>query len=153
MGVDGGFPRSVALANLLLGSPLAAQGPARDSRSSTQKEDECSVAGMVVKLAGSEPLTKARVHLQNMDDRSRAISTVSNAGGRFELKGIDPGRYRLTVSRVGFVTQEYGQRKTDGPGAVLSLRPGQELKDLLFRLTPSGVIAGRIIDEDGEPLP
>jgi protocatechuate 3,4-dioxygenase beta subunit len=119
----------------------------------TPKKEECSIAGMVVKLAGSEPLTKARVHLESLEDRTRAISTVTNAGGRFELKGIDPGRYRLTVSRVGFVTQEYGQKKTDGPGAVLSLRPGQEIKDLLFRLIPSGVIAGRILDEDGEPLP
>jgi hypothetical protein len=48
--------------------------------------------------------------------------------------------------------QEYGQRKSDDPGAVLSLRPGQELKDLLFRLVPSGVVAGRILDEDGEPV-
>jgi hypothetical protein len=108
---------------------------------------------MVVKLAGSEPLMKARVQLQSMEDRTRAISVVTNAGGRFELRGIDPGRYRLTVSRVGFVTQEYGQKKSDDPGAVLALRPGQELKDLVFRLIPSGVIAGRILDEDGEALP
>jgi protocatechuate 3,4-dioxygenase beta subunit len=108
---------------------------------------------MVLKLAGSEPLSKASVQLQSMEDRTRTISVITNAGGRFELKGIDPGRYRLTVSRVGFVTQEYGQKKSDGPGAVLALRPGQELKDLLFRLIPSGVIAGRILDEDGEPLP
>jgi 5-hydroxyisourate hydrolase-like protein (transthyretin family) len=33
------------------------------------------------------------------------------------------------------------------------LRPGQEMKDLQFRLIPSAVIAGRILDEDGEPLP
>jgi hypothetical protein len=39
--------------------------------------------------------------------------------------------------------QVYGQRKTDGPGAVLTLRPGQELKDLLFRMVPSGVIVIR----------
>jgi len=73
-----------------------------------------------VKLAGSEPLSKASVHLQSTEDRTRAISVVTNAGGRFELKGIDPGRYRLTVSRVGFVTQEYGQKKSDDPGAALS---------------------------------
>jgi protocatechuate 3,4-dioxygenase beta subunit len=137
----------------LLASSLAAQGPTQSSQGTTQKKDECSIAGLVVKLAGSEPLTKATVHLQSMEDRTRAVSTVTNAGGRFELKGIDPGRYRLTVSRVGFVTQEYGQRKTDDPGAVLSLRPEQELRDLLFRLVPSAVIAGRILDEDGEPLP
>jgi protocatechuate 3,4-dioxygenase beta subunit len=144
----------LALFTLLLApSRAAAQGPARSSPASTDKKDECSIVGMVVKLGGSEPLTKARVRLQSVEDRTRAISVVTNAGGRFELKGIDPGRYRLTVSRVGFVTQEYGQKKSDDPGAVLALRPGQELKDLLFRLIPSGVIAGRILDEDGEPLP
>ena len=149
----GAFFRWLVLASFLLTSSVAAQTPTRTTPSSTQKKDECSIAGMVVKLAGGEPLTKATVHLQSMDDRTRAISTVTNTGGRFELKGINPGRYRLTVSRVGFVTEEYGQRKTDDPGAVLSLRPGQELKDLLFRMIPSGVIAGRILDEDGEPLP
>lgn len=131
----------------------AAQGPMQSSPSSTQRKDDCSIAGIVVKLAGSEPLSKASVRLQSMEDRTRAISTVTNAVGRFELKGIDPGRYRLTVSRVGFVTQEYGQKKSDDPGAVLALRPGQGVKDLLFRLIPSSVIAGRILDEDGEPLP
>jgi hypothetical protein len=147
------FSVPLALANLLLASSLAAQGLTQNAPSNTQKKEECSIAGMVVKLAGSEPLSKANVQLQSTEDRAHAISVVTNAGGRFELKGIDPGGYRLTVSRVGFVTQEYGQKKSDDPGAVLSLRPGQAVKDVLFRLIPSGVIAGRILDEDGEPLP
>jgi Carboxypeptidase regulatory-like domain len=148
------FLFSLALSTLLLApSRVAAQEPTQSSPSGTQKKDECRIAGMVVKLASSEPLSKASVHLQSTEDRTRAISVVTNVGGRFELKAIDPGRYRLTVSRVGYVTQEYGQKKPDDPGAVLALRPGQELKDLLFRLMPSGVIAGRILDEDGEPLP
>ena len=154
LGADVAFLLSLALSTLLLApSRAAAQGPTQSSADGTQKRDECRIAGMVVKLAGSEPLTKAAVHLQSMEDRTRTISVVTNAGGRFELKGIDPGRYRLTVSRVGFVTQDYGQKRSDDPGAVLTLRPGQDLKDLLFRLIPSGVIAGRILDEDGEPLP
>ena len=153
VGADALFLRSLTFSFLLLVPLLAAQGPAQSSPSATQRKDECSIAGMVVKLVGSEGLTKARVRLQSMNDQTRAISTVTTAGGRFELKGIDPGRYRLTVSRIGFVTQEYGQKKSDDPGAVLSLRPGQDLKDLLFRLIPSSVIAGRVLEEDGEPLP
>jgi hypothetical protein len=153
LGSDVAFLCSLTLSILMLAPSQAAQAPTQSSLSSTQKKDQCSIVGMVVKLAGSEPMTKARVHLQSMEDRTRAISTVTNAGGQFQLRAIDPGRYRLTVTRVGFVTQEYGQKKPDDPGAVLTLRPGQELKDLLFRLTPSGVIAGRILDEDGEALP
>src|SRR5437667_11449881 len=117
------------------------------------KAEECSVSGMVVRLAGGEPLKGASVQLQNLENRPQTSSTVTDAGGRFEMKGIDPGRYRLSVSRNGFVRQDYGQRKPEDPGTVLSLRAGQNLKDLLFRLIPSAVIAGRVTNEDGEPLP
>lgn len=123
------------------------------NRPPNPKPEESSVSGMVVRLAGDEPLKAARVRLESLDNRAQTASTVTDAGGRFEMKGIDPGRYRLSVSRNGFVPQEYGQRKPDDPGAILSLRPRQDLKDLLFRLIPSAVIAGRVINEDGEPLP
>ena len=117
------------------------------------KKEECSIAGMVVKLADSEPLRRARVILHSADDRTRNISTLTDAAGHFQLKGIEPGRYELNVNRVGFVTQIYGQKKPGDPGAVLTLRSGQAMKDLLFRLIPSAVISGKILDEDGEPLP
>jgi protocatechuate 3,4-dioxygenase beta subunit len=108
---------------------------------------------MVVKLAGSEPLRKARVQLQSADDGTRGTSVVTDASGRFQFKGVEPGRYKLVVTRSGFAPQEYGQRKPDDPGAILTLRSGQEVKDLLFRLTLSAVITGRVLDEDSEPLP
>lgn len=141
--------KSLLLLVLLLPLAAAAQSPNTES---TSKKEECSIAGMVVRLAGSEPLRKAGVLLTSADDQSRSVSVTSDAGGRFAFKGLPAGRYRLTVSRRGFVTQSYGQRKPDDPGALLTLRPGQEVKDLLFRLIPSAVIAGKIVDEDGEPL-
>ena len=141
---------SLALLLCVLARAAMAQAP---KATPTAKKDQCSIAGMVVKLAESEPLRKARVRLQSLDDRTHSIGVTTDASGRFELKGLDPGRYKLTASRAGFVTYEYGQRKPGDPGATLTLRPGQEMKDLLFRLIPSSVIAGRILDEDGEPLP
>lgn len=143
--------RILLLLSLLLPPCLArSQAPKNPE---LRKEDLCKISGLVVKLAGGEPLRKTRVLLRSEEERTRTISAVTDAGGRFALKGIEPGRYKLTVSRNGFVQQEYGQRKPTDPGAVLTLRPGQEIKDLLFRLIPSAVIAGRILDEDGEPLP
>ena len=138
------------LALLLLPCFTFAQAP---KSSSTATREECKISGLVVKLAGSEPLRKTLVQLRSQDDRTHSVSVVTDAGGRFVLERVEPGRYKLTVSRAGFVTQEYGQRKPNDPGAILTLRPGQEVKDLLFRLIPSAVIAGRIFDEDGEPLP
>src|ERR1700736_3225869 len=143
------------LLSLLLVILLSARAATAQAAKSAPppKKEECSIAGMVVKMAGSEALRKAQVRLQSLEDPTHVISTVTDAGGRFQLQGLAPGRYNLTVSRVGFVMQTYGQRKADAPGAALTLRSGQNMKDLLFRLIPSAVIAGRILDEDGEPLP
>ena len=127
--------------------------PQSTSAQTPPKKDECRIAGTVVKLAGSEPLKNARVRLLSQDDRAVSREVVTDAGGRFDLKGISPGRYRLVVHRDGFVSQAYGQKKIDDPGAILALRANQEIKDLLFRLVPSAVIAGRVINDDGDPMP
>jgi len=115
---------------------------------------ECSVQGMVVKLAGSEPLRNAIVVMLNLDDRAQAASTVhTDSRGQFLLKPIPPGHYRLRVMRAGFVSQAYGQRSVNAAGATMTLAPGQEMKDLLFRLIPAAIISGRVENEDGDPLP
>jgi len=134
----------------LLAWPARAQSP---RTLPVPKQDQCRISGMVVKLAGSEPLRKARVRLQSVDEPTHSVAVVTDEAGRFELKGLDPGHYRLTASRLGYVVSEYGQRKANDPGAVLTLRAGQEMKDLLFRLVPAAIIAGRILDDDSEPLP
>jgi len=138
---------------LLLASVAPAQTASSGPPITRPRTDECAISGIVVKLAGSEPVKTAMVQLQNLQDLAHTVSVVTDVSGRFELKGIDPGRYRLKVSRTGFVTQEYGQRTPNDPGAEIRLSPGQNLRDLLFRLIPWGVIAGRVLDEEGEPLP
>lgn len=137
---------------LVLLLPVAASAQT-SSTPSVPKKEECSIAGMVVRLADSEPLRRARVILHSADDRTRSVSVLTDTAGHFQFKNIEPGSYHLSVNRAGFVAQQYRQKKPDDPGALLSLRSGQEMKDLLFRLIPSAVIAGKILDEDGEPLP
>jgi hypothetical protein len=142
-----------ALFILFSGTIASAQTVSPNPPATKPKSEDCTISGIVVKLAGSEPLKSATVQLQSAQDLAHTSSVVTDVGGRFELKGIDPGRYRLKVSRAGFVTQEYGQKTPNDPGAEIRLSPGQNLRDLLFRLIPWGVIAGRVLDEDGEPLP
>jgi hypothetical protein len=144
--------RTFLIAAILLAATSAAQTLAQKP-STAKGADECSIAGTVVTLAGVEPLRKSKITLQSLNDRTYSISTITDSGGHFELKRLDPGGYKLRVSRVGFVAYVYGQRKPGDPGATLTLRSGQEINDLVFRLIPAGVIAGRILDEDGEPLP
>ena len=108
---------------------------------------------MVVAMAGSVPLKNALVTLHSVSDHSRREVTIrSEADGHFIFRGIIPGQYQLRVARNNYVTQEYGQRTPTGPGSTLTLIGGKEMKDLLFRLIPSATIAGRVEDEDGDPI-
>jgi Carboxypeptidase regulatory-like domain len=133
--------------------PAQSAPPGAANAAANEKQQDCTIVGMVVAMAGSVPLKNALVTLNSVDDRSRAEVTIrSEPDGHFQFRGIVPGQYRLRVARNNYVTQEYGQRTVTGPGSTLTLRGGQEMKDLLFRLIPSATIAGRVEDEDGEPI-
>jgi hypothetical protein len=82
---------------------------------------------------------------------SSPISTDTDSQGRFSVQ-LAPGSYRLWVERNGFARQIYGALSPAGEGTVLTLAPGQQLRQLTFRMTPLGAISGRVADEDGDPL-
>ncbi|HET9363535.1 MAG TPA: carboxypeptidase regulatory-like domain-containing protein, partial [Candidatus Angelobacter sp.] len=79
------------------------------------------------------------------------ISSDTDASGHFSLQ-LAPGTYRLWVERNGFARQIYGALSPAGEGSVLTLAPGQQLHDVAFKVVPLGAIAGRVVDEDGEPV-
>jgi hypothetical protein len=107
---------------------------------------------VVIKAGTGEPLRKATVAANPSGGRSEGGTAETDAMGRFELKGLAPGRYRLSAQRNGFVRQEYGQRTPDGPGAVVTLSPGQKVSDITFPMIPAAAITGHVYDEDGEPV-
>jgi protocatechuate 3,4-dioxygenase beta subunit len=137
---------------LLLSCTLAAQEVPSRKADNTPAKDRCSIAGLVVKLGTSEPLKKAHVYLQKVDDPRSGYSTHTDAAGHFAIRKIDPGRYLLGVQHTGYVSQAYGDSSSARRGAVLALNPGRDIQDLLFRMVPWAVISGRITDEDGDPL-
>ena len=61
-------------------------------------------------------------------------------------------RTELTVSRRGFVTLSYGQRRPFQPGTPIQLAPGQQLKGIDFPLPCGSVIGGHVLDENGDPV-
>jgi len=116
---------------------------------------KASISGQVVREGTGAPLSRASVVLKPdvaSGGRGQPLNAATDAAGHFLITGIEAGRYRLEVSRDGFVSQEYSVQ-AGGPGAILSLTAGQEMKDLLFRLKSGGVISGRVTDDNGDPLP
>ena len=133
-------------------SLVDAQTPAMPNARPETKEETCTVSGMVVHKMDGAPLKGATVWLGSDENREHTIATTTAADGRFELRNVPAGHYTLTVQRNGFVDAHYGQKKPNDPGSTLTLRSGQKLVDLVFKLGRTGVITGRISDEDGEPM-
>jgi hypothetical protein len=124
--------------------------PTADSSPSVKPEDKCSVEGTVLSATTGEPLKKARLVLQT-EKPAKVYRAISDGSGHFVLVGIDPGRYHLHSARNGYLMQFYPTSK--GPWPTLTLSPGQKLTEIIFRLSPQGVITGRVLDEDREPVP
>lgn len=119
----------------------------------TRPEDLCSIEGQAVNAITGEPVKKAQITMNSLGGRATAnLGAVTDATGRFVIENIEPGRYNLSAERNGFVRLQYGARGPGRPGAPLLLNPGQRTRDLVFRLVPQAVIAGHVVDEDGEPV-
>ena len=72
--------------------------------------------------------------------------------GRFAFANLDAGRYMLSAERQGFLRKNYGSRKYNTSGTAIVLGADQRLKDIVLKMSPQSVIAGKVLDEEGEPV-
>jgi hypothetical protein len=106
----------------------------------------------VLAADNGRPIRRARV-LATAPQLPQGRGTLTDEAGAFALTGLPEGRYTLTVSKTGFITLAYGQRRPLQAGTPLQLGATQELTGIEFRLPRGSVITGRIFDETGEPVP
>jgi hypothetical protein len=137
-------------------APGQQQSPQQQSQSPqpAKQEPPGHMEGSVVNAVSGEPLKRANVMLMPAEGRpdSNTYTGSTDASGRFSIPNIVPGTYRLWAERNGYVRTSYGARGFSRMGSTISVMPGQEVKQIEFRLPPHAVIAGRITDEEGEPL-
>jgi protocatechuate 3,4-dioxygenase beta subunit len=131
---------------LLAGPAPAAQNPG------VNPVALCAVRGVVLKADTGDPLPKADVEMWQEGNIGQTSDATTDSQGQFELKNLEPGSYRLSAQRNGYVRQEYGQTKPEESGSLLTLSPGQKVSDITIRLIPAAIITGHIYDEDGEPV-
>ncbi len=110
----------------------------------------------MVKAGTGQPLRGARISFRRMNVSQGPLGNArtpvtTDAAGRFLVTGVDPGQYRISADRDGYIRQEFGQRTAIGPGSMVSVQPGQRL-EIQFQMLPAAVISGRVLDEQGEPL-
>jgi hypothetical protein len=74
--------------------------------------------------------------------------------GKFSFRGLKEGKYRLVAVRVGSALYpvEYGQRNLKQRGLNFPIAAGESKKDIRLEMIPTGVITGRVVDEDRRPM-
>jgi protocatechuate 3,4-dioxygenase beta subunit len=112
-----------------------------------------SVAGVVADQTG-KPMAGIHVRLLSggfdSEEGIRAVYGVtSDSTGQFKVENLKPGVYILMAERAGYV-QASGQSPMGIP--MLALKAGQQLTDYKVVLTARALIAGRVVDEFGDPV-
>ena len=133
----------------------AGQQPPRDTSGQQTKDTAAptgSIRGRVVAADTGRPIKRARVSA-NAPELQGGRGMLTDDKGLFELTELPAGRYTLSVSKSGFVSLQYGQRRPLQAGTPLQLADGQQLKGVDFSLPRGSVVAGTVLDEDGDPMP
>jgi protocatechuate 3,4-dioxygenase beta subunit len=133
---------------------LCAAGPALFGQAVSAKG---SIEGQVIDAKTNAPIKKATVTMQGWmpffrPDQPRPENArptpEADEKGSFTFRGLDAGNYQITVQHPGYVTMPY----QGFPNAAVVLGRGQDLKGVTVKLIPQAVIAGKVLDEDGEAV-
>jgi protocatechuate 3,4-dioxygenase beta subunit len=132
---------AVALSVALMQTPAVPKGAA--------------VSGQVLEAGTQVPIAGAQVVLLPVLQGPpptgpfslRPTSTTTDESGRFVFIDTEPGRYRFNAQKSGFAIV-VGL----GPPPMIELKSGERIDNLQLILQRGGVIAGRVVDQAGEPL-
>lgn len=121
--------------------------------------EKSGITGRVLSAATGAPLKKASVWLEEfvpargVTGSPTVPAVTTDAEGRFALEGVAPGSYLLLAKRTGYLDQGYGASGPDVVGPPVELAPGETKRDLTVKLTPQSLLYGKVVDEDGDPVP
>jgi len=150
------------LLTLTLTTSLAAQQQPPPDNSAARKT--AKIGGRVENAVTGEPIRRVNTVLRQFGQAGAGIgvgfagqgaaplSATTDAEGKFLIENVEPGSYRLMFDRQGFVRQEYGARPNYPMGTTIQLSAGQEMTSLVIKMTPQGVLSGRVLDDEDEPL-
>src|SRR5258708_3853741 len=132
------------------------QPPSRDTSAQpatdTAPAAKGRIAGRVLTADTARPVARARVFI-NAAEVPGGRGVLTDNEGAYEFTELPAGRYTVNVSKTGFITLSYGQRRPLQAGTPLQLGDGQQLGGIDFSLPRGSVIAGHVMDESGDVMP
>ena len=111
-----------------------------------------TIEGRVSNAITGEPIGGAAVHLYPLGRRGGMVSQAQTAAaqqdGIFRFESVPQGNYFLSAEASGFVTAG-GRWRAER----LAVDSGQQITGVVVQLNPQGAIQGKVLDENGRPMP
>jgi protocatechuate 3,4-dioxygenase beta subunit len=111
------------------------------------------VSGTVVEASGGDPVRKAIVTITWQGSPKSWATTRTDGSGHFTFEGLPPGKYDLRAVKGALGTAIYGANSLRELGDLITLGNGETRANMKLRFLHSGSIAGRVLDQDGDPVP
>jgi Carboxypeptidase regulatory-like domain len=108
------------------------------------------INGKVVDALSGAPLARCSVEIGPAEDRGASLSMETGNDGLFAFDGLAEGKYRLSASKRGYLTQDYEEH--DDFSTAIVVGPGLNSEGLIFKVVPQAVITGVVTDERGDPV-
>jgi hypothetical protein len=126
--------------------PSPAGAPARDA--APPPKGHAVIKGQVIRADTKQPLRRAVVRISGAP-LTQSIVASTNPRGVYEVRDLPPGRYTVSVTRIGYLPFQHGQRYPGEAGTPLEVR-GEGTIEIDFALSRAGTISGRVTDETGD---
>jgi hypothetical protein len=155
---------------LTLAVAVSQPGKAQSQSITSTADHKCSLGGHAVNSLTGTPLKKVTIRLAPAGREAQVFasatmsalgfsssttnsqySAVSENDGSFCFNNVKPGQYTLSGNKTGFLNTNYGAREPTESGKTIIVDSGPH-DGISLALLPQGVIAGRVTDEDDEPV-
>jgi hypothetical protein len=130
--------------NQQINSEVAVPGAPGRQRTGTGR-----IRGRVLSSDSGAPVRRAQVRISG-DGANRM--TTTDGTGRYEFTELPDGRFTVMAFKAGYVTVQYGQTRPFEAGKPIELAEAQALDKVDIVMPRGSAIAGRIVDEFGEPV-
>jgi len=125
------------------------QAPARDT--AKPRTGTSRIRGRVLAADTSAPVRRAIVRLSSQE-LPQGRSKMTDADGKYEFADLPSGTYSLFASKNGFISGPPGATQIGDPGKTVKVGEAELATADEIVLRRASAIAGRVVDEFGDPV-
>jgi protocatechuate 3,4-dioxygenase beta subunit len=151
--------RTIAVLTACTIALLAATTAFAQARGATPRPPgTATVSGVVLETDGKTPVAFALVQLRTgaLGVQGSSYQTTTAEDGTFVVSAVAAASYFIAASKNTYAPAFYSGPESSAavePGTAVPVRDAEVVTGVTLRLNRGGVISGRVLDDNGDPVP